>query len=194
MVVFSGWWLSSSNVQMGAFTVVGYLLYRFSQSQSTCSEHLHLHLHSSQLWIEKKNTFAGNRHICRPVSPPRKKCLWPFCLQEHDMCTQTYTHSSCKNQQRTYTSARFHLLDQVPSWNLLKNGVTWQIADWFCFTNSSVIRSVVPAALPALIRWPIRIFCSLTGEPGVVVYFQIVVSPEFDAKSKPTEGWELFLL
>lgn len=30
----SGWWLSSSNAQMGAYTVVGYLLYRFSQSQS----------------------------------------------------------------------------------------------------------------------------------------------------------------
>eukprot|EP00066_Takifugu_rubripes_P014050 XP_011603316.1 PREDICTED: putative protein PHLOEM PROTEIN 2-LIKE A3 isoform X1 [Takifugu rubripes] len=27
-----GWWLSSSNVQMGAFTLVGYLLYRFSQT------------------------------------------------------------------------------------------------------------------------------------------------------------------
>ncbi|KAM6963582.1 GTPase IMAP family member 5-like isoform 2-T2 [Tautogolabrus adspersus] len=27
-----GWWLNGSNVQMGAFTVVGYLLYRFSQT------------------------------------------------------------------------------------------------------------------------------------------------------------------
>ncbi|XP_056222440.1 GTPase IMAP family member 6-like isoform X1 [Seriola aureovittata] len=28
----SGWWLSSNSVQMGAFSVVGYLLYRFSQT------------------------------------------------------------------------------------------------------------------------------------------------------------------
>ncbi|XP_019720397.1 GTPase IMAP family member 2-like [Hippocampus comes] len=28
----TGWWLSSSNAQMGAYTVVGYLLYRFSQT------------------------------------------------------------------------------------------------------------------------------------------------------------------
>ncbi|XP_060884827.1 GTPase IMAP family member 5-like [Labrus mixtus] len=28
----AGWWLNGSNVQMGAFTVVGYLLYRFSQT------------------------------------------------------------------------------------------------------------------------------------------------------------------
>ncbi|KAM9424073.1 uncharacterized protein KZ484_002663 [Pholidichthys leucotaenia] len=28
----SGWWLSGNGVQMGAFTVVGYLLYRFSQT------------------------------------------------------------------------------------------------------------------------------------------------------------------
>ncbi|MEQ2300808.1 hypothetical protein AMECASPLE_029698 [Ameca splendens] len=28
----AGWFLSGSNVQMGAFTVVGYLLYRFSQT------------------------------------------------------------------------------------------------------------------------------------------------------------------
>lgn len=29
----AGWWMNSNNVQWGAFTVVGYLLYRFSQSQ-----------------------------------------------------------------------------------------------------------------------------------------------------------------
>ncbi|XP_029312018.1 GTPase IMAP family member 4-like [Cottoperca gobio] len=28
----TGWWMSTNNVQMGAFTVVGYLLYRFSQT------------------------------------------------------------------------------------------------------------------------------------------------------------------
>ncbi|XP_061666883.1 GTPase IMAP family member 4-like [Syngnathoides biaculeatus] len=28
----TGWWLSGSNAQLGAFTVVGYLLYRFSQT------------------------------------------------------------------------------------------------------------------------------------------------------------------
>ncbi|XP_018540949.1 uncharacterized protein LOC108889105 [Lates calcarifer] len=28
----SGWWLNGNSVQMGAFTVVGYLLYRFSQT------------------------------------------------------------------------------------------------------------------------------------------------------------------
>ncbi|XP_047465885.1 GTPase IMAP family member 4-like [Mugil cephalus] len=28
----TGWWMNSNNVQMGAFTVVGYLLYRFSQT------------------------------------------------------------------------------------------------------------------------------------------------------------------
>lgn len=38
----SGWWLGSNPIQMGAFSVVGYLLYRFSQSQSHSNKHAHM--------------------------------------------------------------------------------------------------------------------------------------------------------
>lgn len=36
-----GWWPNSSSIQMGTFTLVGYLLYRFSQSQSLSSHDEH---------------------------------------------------------------------------------------------------------------------------------------------------------
>lgn len=57
----TGWWMNANSVQMGAFTVVGYLLYRFSQSQSHSNTCTYKQLCCLVFYLKSQPEFSNQR-------------------------------------------------------------------------------------------------------------------------------------
>lgn len=195
VVLQYNWKTTSLCVQAGGW-VAATSRWELSPWWATCSTdsprvsqpaaHIYTHTCIHHNFKKKKSAFAENRHIYGLASPTRTRWLWPFVFSR-TTCTCTHTHQTCQKHK-----AGSHVWSTTMDLTLNKVSPALPDSCWkqdhmtnsllVLFHNSSVLHNVtfwwwpvLPAALPALIRWPIRIFCSLTGEPRVAVFFQTVV-------------------